>query len=243
MSHTSLAARGTDIGHDGSGSIFALARAYESTHAEPFKTLLTRAAAQLECSLSTALKRNSLRPGFAHGLSGVATVFTVVDRVHDRVDYQETVALCLALEDRLMKEGHVDARARSQSWCWGATGQLTARLGSTAIHPSELGPLREQTRSLDLWDRSLCHGSIGQTLLLRTPEYCRVFGETDGVEASKQLSLALIEDPSPVLGKPDYAFDPGLFGGASGALLFLSAVRDGMTFRPHTGEIIPAWTP
>lgn len=220
---------GVDFIGGASGVAIGFRRLHELTGEPDFLSLEQHAQDRIVSGLPAMVSAPSVPVGLAHGLSGVAIALKGAPSAARAIKDEDTAALCLNLEDEHIRSGRVDIRGSSRSWCWGATGQLAARLicgpGSDRIDE-----LRSEVKKTQSKFRNICHGTIGPVLLMRSGEYRQRFGSQDAERSSIQLTNVLLADPSSRAGAPGFAPDPGLYTGAAGVLVYLSSIRDGANF-------------
>ncbi|WP_441897427.1 DUF4135 domain-containing protein [Microbacterium sp.] len=223
--------RGLDIIDGASGAAIGLGRLFELTNAEEYRVTQTRVVQQLIDALPAATNEHVPAVGLAHGLSGIAIA---LHSAADRADLQglrESARLCLELEDHLMASGAAREAGSSGSWCWGATGQLAARL-VCAPSSTRIARLREIVRTTRSDQFGICHGLAGPALLMRGHEYTQRFGYDDARSAPWWVET-LPSRPGARANAPDFAPDAGLFTGAAGVLVYLCTLRDDATFSLH----------
>ncbi|PRA83127.1 DUF4135 domain-containing protein [Microbacterium sp. MYb66] len=194
-----------------------------------------RSVAGLTDLLTDAVRDDRVDPGLAHGLSGVALALSAMEPEEELSALLED---CFDLEARILsgaeKRGDVEQQQKSLSgsWCWGATGQLEARLH--VGHEGDLDALRVRLNGSAFGGLSLCHGDLGRALLQQTRGYVERWGPEDGRESAREAIRMLTMDPRGSRVDPPYARRVGLFTGIAGSLFFLSAQRDSADVRLST---------
>lgn len=214
-----------------SGTTIGFFRLYELTREKAFLALADRSVARLVDFLPNLISTNSANVGLAHGLSGISLAFQAASVRGRGSVYTETAQLCLNLEDELITSQQADKRGASWSWCWGATGQLTARLGSN-YQSNRLEELRSSVLGSSSSLRGICHGSVGVALLLRSADYISSFGIDDAKHMDSAVQQMLGELTSRAAA-PSFAPDPGLYTGSAGLLVYLASLRDSASFSLH----------
>lgn len=216
--------RGLDIIDGASGAAIGFGRLFELTNAEEYGAVQERMVQVLVDALPTATTDHVPAVGLAHGLSGIAMALHSADLP----DLRESARLCLELEDHLMASGRAHEAGSSGSWCWGATGQLTARL-ICAPSSTRITRLREIVRTTRSDQFGICHGLAGPALLMRGSEYTQRFGHQDARDAPPWAEN-VPPRPSARVNAPTFAPDAGLFTGSAGVLVYLCTLRDDATF-------------
>lgn len=178
--------------------------------------------------------QQTLPVGMAHGLSGLAAVFSSAAVHLAQPDLRTTAQLCLAIEDEAIRSGRCDDRAEGWSWCWGAVGQLAARLVSEpdSARIPQLRDAIRSSRATNSLSYGICHGIAGSALLMNSNPYRNYFGESDRGLSEFLLGRLSVARGSRA-GAPDFAPDFGLFTGTAGVLVYLSSIRDGASFSIH----------
>ncbi|MGO2521171.1 MAG: DUF4135 domain-containing protein [Microbacterium sp.] len=223
--------RGLDIINGASGAIVGLGRLFEITRAEGYVAAQKHVVQQLIDALPEATTERVPAVGLAHGLSGIAMALHSAADDIDLMELRESARLCLELEDQLMTSGKAREAGSSGSWCWGATGQLAARLTCAPDSP-RINRLRDVVRTARSDQFGICHGLAGPALLTRAHEYTQRFGHDDARKAPSWTGT-LPRRPGARANAPSFAQDVSLFTGAAGVLVYLSAVRDDATFSLH----------
>ncbi|MFJ2550325.1 DUF4135 domain-containing protein [Microbacterium sp. NPDC087591] len=177
--------------------------------------------------LTVAVRRGLVAPGLAHGLSGVALALAAM-KATDEVD--ALIDDCFDLEQRILASTEASddieeqQKSLSGSWCWGAGGQLEARL--QVGRDAGADALRERLQRAALGGMSLCHGGLGRVLLQQSGPYVERWGLRDGDTSARIALQMVLDDPSGARADPPYARRVGLFTGMAGSLFYLSAQRD-----------------
>ncbi|WP_366223461.1 lanthionine synthetase LanC family protein [Rathayibacter toxicus] len=108
------------------------------------------------------------------------------------------------------------------SWCWGATGQLLARLhcGSTSERTSKLAGIVSTSWQTQV---GLCHGASGAQSVLRSAAFRKQFSSYP-VDLNSIPKWSFVSNSR--VAAPQFAVDTSLFTGYAGLLLHLSSIRD-----------------
>ncbi|WP_162257725.1 DUF4135 domain-containing protein [Agromyces sp. Root81] len=217
------------------GTAVGLQRLGDLTQYSGFRALEDAALDSLSSQITRAAPSGNLRAGLAHGLSGVALAFASASSLTD-AERDEAARTCIEAEDALLLElaseqehSHSTRRVFSSSWCWGSAGQLLVRLKSGGSG-GNLTKLRTRTNHHDPDFASVCHGSLGTVMVQGTAEYESMFGVEDARQTAAMIDTHLASNFAPRRGAPAYTFDPGLFTGLSGLLVYLASRRDGAHF-------------
>lgn len=225
---------GIDLIAGASGVALGLGRLYELTGESRFRDNESLALESLAEMIERKGAQGTLPAGMAHGLSGIAAAFHAAAAHLTEPDLQTTARLCLDVEDEAIRSGRCDERAEGWSWCWGAVGQLTARLVCDPDSPRvpQLRDAIRSTRATNSLSYGVCHGISGSALLMNSNSYAQVFGQSD-----RDLSASLLDRLSfgrgSRVGAPEFAPDPGLYTGTAGILVYLSSIRDDAAFSVH----------
>ncbi|XUK61735.1 hypothetical protein ABMA10_07110 [Plantibacter sp. RU18] len=223
--------RGLDLIDGASGVAIGMRRLATLTRGDGYLAAQSRAVEDLVEAMPEVLTEETPAVGLAHGLSGFALALHHAATDLDLPDLHVSAQLCLELEDELMASGRAREAGSSSSWCWGATGQLTARLACDPDSP-RIDALRDIVRTTRSDQVGICHGVAGPALLLRASAYTRRFGNRDAASVPSWAS-SLRARPRARANAPLFARDAGLFTGVAGVLVSLCAFRDGATFSLH----------
>ena len=235
---------GGDVISGSAGAALALQRLLGVTGEKALRSREAEFIETLTDELTDAGTGGRLRGGLAHGLSGAALALGSSPSLSPD-ERAQAAATCFGREDALVRaaaiareEGREDPRSvqlLSASWCWGATGQLRARLALGQAGSTE----RRDLLRFDASDTTLCHGGIGVWALQSSPEYRAAFGDRDAPATAAAIDHRLSRDLSPRSSMPAYATDPGLFTGDAGTLLYACARRESAAFDPLTLAYVP----
>lgn len=236
---------GWDFISGAAGTVVALSRLARLTGEDSFRILETTALSELVSSITSLTRRDSWTGGMAHGLAGVAVAFSQSVSLMTVAERSRAANNCLTAEAALISSvetrNDLDDRHQkllSSSWCWGAGGQIQARLLANV----NLKPLRSLRRRL-LMDVepsfSMCHGLVGTALLQSSETYIEHFGLSDCQGTDEILEATLASGRLPANEMPEYATVPGLFNGTAGLLVYLCSKRDDASFTLPTLDYHP----
>ena len=221
-----------------SGTALGMGRLYELTGDAAYLENESTALDSLASSISAALELGELQAGFAHGLSGAAAAFAFGARHADHRVRLSAAQTCLDAEKLMVDVYRRDpsisrdaARVLASSWCWGSTGQVQAQL-IAGSDPSIAVPVPDRD-SLEAASLNLCHGLLGAALVQSGTEYVAHFGTAAMRSSDQAIDSVLRSGRQPIPGPP-HIYQPGLFTGISGLMLYLAAKRDAAEFELPT---------
>lgn len=213
-----------------SGAVITLGRLWQLTGNDAYARMQESSLEALTGVFPEQLKaKGGVRVGMAHGLSGVSVALASAarQRVHDSTDLASAAINCLSLEDEHAQLLLEDSRERSWSWCWGAAGQLEARL-FTEHYSCREDELREELwNSIDSRFQSICHGFLGVNFVMRSNAYQSRYGSLDARLHTDEVLARIRDYPSHYRDLPQFAPDAGLYNGMSGLLLFMCSIQEG----------------
>lgn len=223
----------TDLMSGDAGIAIGFARLAELTGEPAYHRLAERAVRRLTDALPGMIEQGVLHVGLAHGLSGIAVALESAAGPIDERGLRETACLCIDLEDHLIASGQGDARGSGWTWCWGATGQLTARLICDIDSP-RTGELELAVQGVKTLERGICHGISGPALLVGSAHYQDRFSSRN-VASTKTLPESIARGVE----APPFAIDVSLYTGVAGVLVHLCTVRDDANFSIHDLRYVP----
>jgi type 2 lantibiotic biosynthesis protein LanM len=220
---------GLDVVAGAAGTVLAALAVNQPTHREALETLAFSAGEHLRRQLFPEGRLKNSLTGFAHGATGYALAFGLLEQLAPGYGFRDACAGALAFEREHFDEQRGnwrDLRAPERtdfatSWCYGAPGVVLALLALPSC-VSHLVPENELAAAAVGIERDgfgkghcLCHGDVGNLEALAALAR-RGFGH---VERPRQLAGAVVAQMQThgwLSGAPLGAETPGLMMGLAG---------------------------